>query len=114
MSAKTRAAVPSHQDRRENETNASVVALPSAQRNSLEQLLRALVADIVRDALIGQSPAEQPALVDRAGLAKALSVSVPTVDAHRKKHSSFPTFCLTPECPRFEVAAVVEWLRGTR
>jgi hypothetical protein len=81
---------------------------------NLETLLRALLRDVVLEAVAdaladGMPEAKQgPVLVDREDLATALKVSVPTVDRLREK--GMPTIMIG-DCPRFEIAACVEWLR---
>jgi hypothetical protein len=56
------------------------------------------------------APATAPALVDRAGLARALSCSVKTVDRLRAE-ANFPEQHLY-ELPRFDVADVVAWIKA--
>lgn len=76
--------------------------------------LRALVRDAVADLLEQHDGASAgPALLDRAGLARALGVSPPTVD--RMRAEGAPELRVG-DSPRFELAAVLGWLRerGTR
>lgn len=49
-----------------------------------------------------------PAAVDRVGLGKALGVSVATIDRMRLAGAPVIWVC---DSPRFEVAAVIAWLR---
>lgn len=72
--------------------------------------LRELVADAVTDALADHAPAEPaPVLVDRAGLARALSVSLSSVD--RLLREGCPMIRIG-DAPRFCVADVVAWLQA--
>lgn len=70
--------------------------------------LRALVRAEVRDAIADRSPAPPP-LLDRAGLARALGKSLPSIDRLRK--AGLP--CVkVGDVDRFELDRVLEWLRG--
>ena len=74
-----------------------------------EQQIAELVHRAVEEALGALDEVRSaPALVDRQGLARALSVSTGTVDALRRQ--GCPELRLG-DAPRFEVSAVVEWLR---
>jgi hypothetical protein len=85
---------------------------------SLEALLEALLARAVRSALdeyvIQQRPPPKPrpALLDRASLATELAVSVAHID-HLRRAPKFPTIYVG-EAPRFELAAVLAWLKERR
>jgi hypothetical protein len=68
--------------------------------------LRALVTEAVAEAL-----AVQPALLDRTGLAKALSCSPSHVDNLRK--SGLPTVYLG-DAPRFVLNDVLAWVTRAR
>ena len=69
----------------------------------------ALVADAVTDALERAAPGAGPQLLDRKGLARALGTSTSTVD--RLVRTGIPCL-LVCEARRFELAAVLEWLRA--
>lgn len=72
--------------------------------------MRERVVSLLADALAEHEPAEPaPALVDRQGLARALSVSLSTVD--RVRHEGCPQVTVG-DSPRFRVQAVVEWLQA--
>ena len=68
--------------------------------------LQRLITEAVEQAL-GAREAE-PVLLDRERLARALSVSLPTVD--RLRAAGMPTVWVV-QAPRFELAAVLEWIR---
>lgn len=68
---------------------------------------RELVRNVVTEAIAAQS--STPELVDRAALARALSVSESTIDRLRKQ--GLPTVMVL-DAPRFRVARVVEWLES--
>src|SRR5688572_5300162 len=74
--------------------------------------LRSLMAEAVRTALAEQRPPAEPALIDRDELATALSVSPSTLDRMRSE-ANFPELRVG-DAPRFELEAVLEWLRGRR
>lgn len=77
---------------------------------TFEDLFAEVIRRVVReelDALGAQQPAA-PVLVDRQELARALGVSVSTVD--RLREDGMPTVWVV-EAPRFEVEAVLVWLR---
>ena len=69
--------------------------------------LRALLRDVVTEALAANDG--RPALLDRNGLARALSCSVGHVDILRKR--GLPTVMLG-DAPRFDLAQCLEWLRS--
>lgn len=72
--------------------------------------LRELVTAAVAEALDGTAPATAPpALLDRAGLARACSVSTATVD--RWVGAGCPVVRIGC-APRFELAAILDWLRA--
>lgn len=72
--------------------------------------LRDLVTEAVAEALADLAPAAAPpALLDRAGLARACTVSVATVD--RWAAAGCPVVRIGV-APRFELASVLEWLRS--
>ncbi|MBK8994614.1 MAG: hypothetical protein IPM35_02535 [Myxococcales bacterium] len=72
----------------------------------LAELVRGAVADVLAD----HGPAQPaPALVDRAGLARALSVSLSSVD--RLLREGCPRVRIG-DAPRFDVADVIAWLRA--
>ena len=68
--------------------------------------LRAVVREAVQEAL-GGSPEPKPVLLDRAGLARALCVSIPTVD--RLRREGLPTVMVC-QAPRFQIETVLGWL----
>lgn len=72
------------------------------------EALRTLVSDAVADALGGAPGNAAPGLLDRASLARALGVSTSTVD--RLGRVGLPCL-LVCEAKRFELPAVLEWLR---
>jgi hypothetical protein len=80
----------------------SIIVLPTDE-------LRALVADAVAEALSNHSG--QPALLDRTGLARALTCSPSHVDNLRK--TGLPTVFLG-DSPRFVLADVLAWLSNSR
>lgn len=57
-----------------------------------------------------EGPAPAPALLDRAGLARALSTSPATIDRLRSE-PSFPEVRLI-DAPRFVLADVLAWIRS--
>lgn len=69
----------------------------------------ALVVDAVTDALERAAPGAGPQLLDRNSLARSLGVSTSTVD--RLVRTGLPCL-LVCEARRFELAAVLEWLRA--
>ena len=72
--------------------------------------LRQLVTNAVADALCDQQPAQPaPELVDRRGLARALFVSLSSVDRLAREGCPCVRVC---DSPRFEVAAVIDWLKA--
>ncbi len=73
--------------------------------------LSAIVRGAIEDALAEVQPARSPALVDRAGLARALHASVTTVG--RLARRGMPAV-LVGDVPRYEVAEVIAWLRSRR
>jgi hypothetical protein len=72
---------------------------------SAEDLSRAM-RDAVLDALAEHDG--RPALLDRTGLARALSCSPSHIDVLRKR--GLPTVYVG-EAPRFELGSVLTWLR---
>jgi hypothetical protein len=83
-----------------------------AESTELVVLRREALAELVRDAIseaLTSTPAEAlPALLDRNGLARMLSVGIGTVD--RLRREGCPVMWLG-DSPRFELAACIEWLR---
>lgn len=76
----------------------------------VQQLIGDAVRDAVADALCEMQPSEpSPVLVDRSGLAHALSCSLSTID--RLRSEGCPQV-LVGDSPRFRVAAVVQWLEA--
>lgn len=75
---------------------------------TLDDAIRSTVRSAVEEALADLAPADAPALLDRERMARKLCISVPTLDGLRKQ--GMPTIWITPEAPRFDVAAVVAWL----
>jgi hypothetical protein len=71
----------------------------------------AAVADRVFERLAGAGAGTGTvaALLDRRGIAEALSVGIDTVDKLRAQ--GLPTLWVI-ESPRFELAACLDWLRG--
>jgi len=75
-------------------------------------MIRAAAAEGAADAISELVPQEPPpALLDRPGLARELGVSPSTVDRLRKEGLPVVMVC---ESPRFELAAVLSWLRSRR
>ncbi len=72
--------------------------------------LEALLDQRLAAVLVDAPSAAAPALVDRTGLAKALSCSVKTLDRLRAL-PGFPELVLV-DSPRFDVADVVAFLKG--
>ena len=73
--------------------------------------LRAILREEVEAALAERAPSPAPCLLDRRGLAEALDCGVDTIDKLRRE--GLPTVMLI-ESPRFELAAVLAWLREGR
>lgn len=74
------------------------------------QQLRALVAEAVADAMAELDLGEPaPELVDRRGLAQALSVSLSSVDRLIREGAPLVR---VGDAPRFRVADVVAWLQA--
>jgi hypothetical protein len=71
----------------------------------LREVVRAAVAEVLEH---HHAASTEPALLDRAGLARALGVSAPTVD--RMRAEGAPELRVG-DSPRFELAAVLAWLR---
>lgn len=69
--------------------------------------LTELVAKAVAQALVEHDG--RPALLDRSGLAKALTCSTTHVDALRR--AGLPTIWLG-DAPRFELSEVLSWIRS--
>ena len=67
------------------------------------------VADAVIQALAPALERGGPRLLDRRGIAEALHVGVDTVDRLRREGCPELT---VGDAPRFEIGAVIEWLRG--
>jgi hypothetical protein len=72
--------------------------------------LEVLIERRLTAALAELQPAEVPALLDRQGLARALSCSTKTLDRLRGE-PNFPEQALY-DAPRFELPLVLEWLRA--
>jgi hypothetical protein len=71
--------------------------------------LATLVRNAVADALAEHEPtSDRPALLDRVALARALGVSASTVD--RLRSEGCPSIRIG-DVPRFELDAVLAWLR---
>lgn len=72
--------------------------------------LRQLIVDAVAEALDADraSHVGAPALLDRAGLARALHVGTTTLDGLRSE-SGFPEL-VVGDSPRFQLASVLSWL----
>jgi hypothetical protein len=82
---------------------------------SARDAIRDFLVEVVRESVHAEleevdKPAA-PALVDRAGLSRALGVSLATVD--RLRAEGIPTIWVA-DSPRFEVAAVVTFLRDRK
>lgn len=71
--------------------------------------LRELVSEAVEAALAAHDG--KPALLDRAGLARALSCSASHIDSLRR--AGLPELRLG-DAPRFELARCLEWLRNQK
>jgi hypothetical protein len=90
-------------------------AVPSVLAGAFEGIVGQLV-ELVADAVVGRlepllkAPA-RPALLDRRGLALALGVGLDTVD--RMRGEGMPELRVG-DAPRFELDAVIAWLRGRR
>lgn len=67
------------------------------------------LAERIAERLPGRAPSAQPALLDRRGLAAALGVGLDTLDKLRGQ--GCPELRVG-EAPRFELAAVLSWLRS--
>lgn len=80
---------------------------------ALAAVLAPLVREAVSAALAEHSTAEapEPALLDRARLARALDVSTCTVDRMRER-GQLPSPVMCGDSPRWELAVVLEHLRG--
>ena len=87
------------------ETPAPALALVVVAPEALSELVTAAVAS----ALEGAATSGPPPLLDRVGIGKALGVSVATVD--RLVRQGMP-HVLVAEARRFELLAVLEWLRA--
>lgn len=72
--------------------------------------LRRLVREELEHVL-GRDRDQAAILLDRAALAKALTVSMPTID--RLRHAGMPTTWVI-ESPRFHLDEVIAWLRAQR
>jgi hypothetical protein len=70
--------------------------------------LESLVREAVTGAL-AESATDAPALLDRESLARSLGCTTSHVDTLRKQ--GMPVVWLG-QAPRFELSAVLEWLRG--
>ena len=76
-----------------------------------EPAVREALAEVVSEVLPANEQPDAPVtLLDRAGLARALVVSPQTVDRLRGR-PAFPELRVG-DAPRFELAAVVRWLRA--
>ncbi|MBE7480224.1 MAG: hypothetical protein HS104_09600 [Polyangiaceae bacterium] len=82
--------------------------LVTMTRAELRELVRGEVDSALAEALAGAR--KPPALLSRAALADALGISLPTVDRMRREQG-FPQWGVVGEAPRFELAAVLGWLR---
>lgn len=78
------------------------MALVMLEAAELETLVQGAVARALAE------HAGAPALLDRTGLARALSCSPSTVDTLRKR--GLPTV-FVGESPRFELSSVIAWLK---
>jgi hypothetical protein len=80
--------------------------------NKLAVLTAEELAEVVRSVLAEELaerlPKTGPTLLDRRGLAAELGCGVDTLDKLRRE--GLPTLMLG-DSPRFELAAVLEWLR---
>jgi predicted DNA-binding transcriptional regulator AlpA len=91
--------------------------LKTATAPTMDVVLRAVVREEIDQAL-GEfvehlsppGPRAPDPLLDREGLAKALGVSLPTVDK-LKRDKTFPTIKIL-DAPRFDLAEVRAWLRA--
>jgi hypothetical protein len=86
----------------------------TTDRDPLTVALAAALAPVIRatvaEALAEHEPAERPpALVDRRRRARDLGVSPATV---RRLEAGGPPVVRVADSPRFEVAAVLGWLRA--
>jgi predicted DNA-binding transcriptional regulator AlpA len=81
----------------------SVGPIVMLSRDDLHSLLGQLLEDIVLT--------PQQELLDRAGLATALHVSLATVDGLRKR-PGFPRIVIGPETVRFDWKEVLAWLKA--
>jgi len=78
----------------------------------LAELVRGVVREELDRFACDFSPQERPpALLDRAGLARELNVSLSKVD--RLRREGMPELMLG-DSPRFEPEAVISWLRDRR
>jgi len=89
----------------------SMLARKAAGLDAIVDTLADIVAERVAERLAEQrAPTPTPPL-DRAGLARALVISVPSVDRLRSR--GCPHFWLL-DSPRFELQKVLDWLREQR
>lgn len=78
------------------------------QGATLDELVER-VAERVVELTPASAPSARPALLDRRGLAAALGCGLDTIDKLRRE--GLPTL-VVGEAPRFELAAVLSWLRS--
>ena len=83
----------------------------SSPTDFLVEAIAVRVAEILSERLAKLVPerSEAPALLDRRGLARALDCSVDSIDKLRAQ--GMPEIKLV-DAPRFQLSAVIEWLRS--
>jgi hypothetical protein len=84
---------------------------PGAALDALLAAYADRLADLVADRVLARlADRAEPALLDRAGLARALAISPASLDTLRRREG-FPEIRVL-DAPRFELAAVLEWLHA--
>jgi hypothetical protein len=73
--------------------------------------LTALIHEAVQDALGEREGSQEPLLLERNGIARALGVGISTVDRLRK--AGMPSICIG-DSPRFLIQECLAWLQENR
>lgn len=86
-------------------------AMATTPSNALDPLIDTLVERVVEGvvARLEEARAAPPVLLDRSELARALGISLSQL--HKLRELGCPTVWIV-EAPRFELAAVLDWLRA--